>query len=152
MPVKNCSRCSREFQPRNSLHKYCSKTCHHKQNRVNHPTQYGIKERDKYLQKTYGISLNDYNKLLEKQGGKCKICGVVPNGKNSLHVDHDHDNGFIRGILCFNCNDGIGKFKNNKDLLQSAINYLYWPDYLKANYNVPPEDLLKTLKTVINTI
>lgn len=73
----------------------------------------------KLLQK-YGLSLEAYNKLLIKQDGKCAICDKY----KPLNVDHCHKTGKVRGLLCFNCNTGIGKLYEDKDILHKAINYL----------------------------
>jgi hypothetical protein len=78
----------------------------------------------------YGITLEEYNRLLESQGGGCAICGRKVNidSKFSLHVDHDHDTGKIRGILCSSCNLGIGKFDHDCSRLKNAIKYLEMDD------------------------
>ncbi len=78
----------------------------------------------------HGIDLDEYNRILESQNGVCAICGnperVVANGKvRNLAVDHSHTPGNrVRGILCQECNHGIGNFKDNPVLLLSAIEYL----------------------------
>ena len=80
--------------------------------------------KDTYLQTNYGITLKDYNFLLEKQNEKCKICNnECPTGK-SLAVDHNHETGKVRGLLCKNCNIGLGMFFDNLDFLESAVLYL----------------------------
>ena len=80
--------------------------------------------KDTYLQTNYGITLEDYNLLLEKQNEKCKICNnECPTGK-SLAVDHNHETGKVRGLLCKNCNIGLGMFFDNLDFLESAVLYL----------------------------
>jgi hypothetical protein len=77
-----------------------------------------------YLQKNYGITIQDYNFLLEEQNKKCKICdNECPTGK-SLAVDHNHETGKVRGLLCKNCNIGLGMFFDNIDFLKSAVLYL----------------------------
>jgi hypothetical protein len=81
------------------------------------------------LKKAYGISLQDYNELLTKQNGKCSICGVDNNGyyrkkPRAFAVDHCHTTSKIRGLLCSDCNTGIGLLKDNIDLLNNAIKYL----------------------------
>ena len=81
------------------------------------------------LKKAYGISLKDYNELLTKQNGKCSICGVDNNGYyrkklRAFAVDHCHTTSKIRGLLCSDCNTGIGLLKDNIDLLNNAIKYL----------------------------
>lgn len=74
----------------------------------------------------FGITLDDYNKMLEEQNGGCAICGAKENidSKFSLHVDHSHKTGVVRGILCSSCNLGLGKFKDDPDLLIKASEYL----------------------------
>ena len=78
------------------------------------------------LQSTYGISLEEYQEKLEEQKGQCAICGsqVVDSLGRSLAVDHNHETGEVRGLLCSNCNLGIGSFKDNVKLLANAIVYL----------------------------
>ena len=75
------------------------------------------------LKQNYGITLNQYNFLLEKQRGLCSICFKKELGKK-LAVDHCHKSKKIRGLLCQNCNIGIGVFKDDTLLLRSAIEYL----------------------------
>lgn len=88
-----------------------------------------------YLKKNYGISLEEYNRLQLKQDGKCAICRqpettVIRGNLVDLSVDHCHDKGNIRGLLCSKCNQGIGCFKHDQSLLEAAIEYLKWPERL----------------------
>lgn len=77
------------------------------------------------LRKKYGISLYDYNRMLESQKGCCAICGGVAPGRYGVFaVDHDHDTGEIRALLCDHCNVGLGNFHEDKELLTAAIQYL----------------------------
>lgn len=76
--------------------------------------------RDKYLRKTYSISLEEYNEMLQKQNGLCWICGE----SSDLVVDHDHESGKVRGLLCNLCNTSLGGFKDNIVSLEKAIAYL----------------------------
>lgn len=77
-----------------------------------------------YLRK-YGITSDEYNELFESQQGRCAICGGHQTEfKKRLHVDHDHDTGQVRGLLCGTCNTGLGMFRDNIDLLDKAIKYL----------------------------
>lgn len=80
------------------------------------------KYRDTVLQNKYGITLREYVLLLEKQNGVCAICGN--EGLNRLAVDHCHKTGVVRGLLCAQCNHGLGNFKDDPKLLISAIDYL----------------------------
>ncbi len=73
----------------------------------------------------YGMTLEKYNQMLENQQGKCAICGGGrEKQKYSFSVDHCHATGKIRGILCSNCNAGLGFFKDNPQSLTNAITYL----------------------------
>ncbi len=81
--------------------------------------------RNNYLINNYDITLEKYSLLLEKQNHKCAICGVdnCPSGK-SFAVDHDHKTDKIRGLLCKNCNIGLGMFEDNISNMEKAILYL----------------------------
>ena len=70
----------------------------------------------------YGITEDEYNVLLEESGGLCMICKKKP--LNWLVIDHCHETHVVRGLLCGNCNTGLGLFKDNPELLQNAIKYL----------------------------
>jgi hypothetical protein len=77
------------------------------------------------LWKNYRIRLSDYERLYEAQEGNCACCGQHEEKfKRKLHVDHDHESGKIRGLLCTQCNPGIGYFQDSIERLQKAINYL----------------------------
>jgi hypothetical protein len=78
------------------------------------------------IKRKYGITIDDYERMLEDQGGGCAICGETNplKGKNYLCVDHCHTTGKVRGILCHDCNTGLGKFKDSEEFLRTAINYL----------------------------
>lgn len=77
------------------------------------------------LKRTYGISLLQYELMLKAQNNSCKICLISKDSlKRDLAVDHCHKTGKIRGLLCNNCNVGIGNFKDSKELLINAIQYL----------------------------
>lgn len=72
----------------------------------------------------YGLSPEQYDALLAEQGGVCAICGGVNKGSRSLAVDHDHETGTVRGLLCIPCNSAVGLLKEDPDLLQNARIYL----------------------------
>jgi hypothetical protein len=77
-----------------------------------------------HLKRKYGITVADYEGMLAAQGGGCAICGAPePNGQ-SLHVDHCHDTGAVRGLLCFTCNAGLGLFDHDGERLARAASYL----------------------------
>ena len=96
-------------------------------------TRLANKERFKgySLKRDYDLSLEEYNTLLVKQEGKCAICGALDgseksnnNGSKSLSVDHDHQTGEIRGLLCSMCNKGIGSLEDSPKLVLKAYEYL----------------------------
>ena len=77
----------------------------------------------------YGITHADFLRILSEQGGGCAVCGAVysvkiKGKKRKLHVDHNHITGTVRGILCFKCNVGLGKFDDNPETLRKAAAYL----------------------------
>lgn len=75
------------------------------------------------LKAKYGITLEQYDQMFNKQGGVCAICGRPPKIRR-LAVDHDHKTGIVRGLLCFRCNYGLGFWKDDKQLLGAALTYL----------------------------
>jgi len=88
-----------------------------------------IIQKARALRDGFGLSLIDYNKMLHAQKEVCAICNQPEthkrNGKlKALAVDHDHKTGAIRGLLCSDCNTGIGKLKDDPEVLRSAIRYL----------------------------
>ncbi len=76
------------------------------------------------LQRKYGISVEDYDCLLQFQGGGCAICKQTETKKKRLAVDHDHSTGKIRGLLCTRCNTAIGLLKDSIVLCENAAGYL----------------------------
>ena len=63
--------------------------------------------------------------MLEAQDGVCAICGKTPQQNiKRLYVDHDHETGDVRGLLCQQCNIGLGAFRDDKAVLHKAIKYL----------------------------
>lgn len=73
----------------------------------------------------YGITLEDYFTKLQEQNNKCKICGIdVSELDKDLAVDHCHKTNKVRGLLCFNCNAGLGNFRDKLQSLKQAVKYL----------------------------
>ena len=78
-----------------------------------------------HLMKKYHLSKEDFSALLESQGGVCKICKTNnPGWHGRFCVDHNHETGNIRGLLCNNCNVILGHSKDDTEILESAIAYL----------------------------
>ena len=80
--------------------------------------------RDAYYQRTYGLTADEVDDMLAAQGGRCAVCGVKPERLASMHIDHDHERGHLRGLLCLSCNQGLGQFRDDPGLLLRAIVYL----------------------------
>ena len=95
-----------------------------------YPSQLKHASKDAHLRRTYGIQIEEYNRLLTEQDGVCAVCQKTEttkhqNGKTtSLCVDHCHSTGRVRGLLCRNCNGGIGKLQESAELLRKAAEYL----------------------------
>ena len=79
-----------------------------------------------FLEYRYGITRDDYDRMLEEQGGGCAICGTSsPGGRDKVFaVDHCHDSNEVRGILCPPCNRGLGQFNDDPARLRAAAEYL----------------------------
>lgn len=89
--------------------------------------------RRRALKLKYGFTPEFYNEILKAQGGCCRICKTTnPCGEGNINtkrtfsfaVDHDHETGQIRGLLCNTCNRGLGFFKDSVNLLKNAVSYL----------------------------
>lgn len=96
------------------------------------------------LMREYGITLDQYDAMLAAQDGLCAICGSPPDpagykASSILHVDHDHETGQVRALLCLNCNRGLGHYFDKPDLLRKAA------DYLEFYASVAPEPAETTL-------
>lgn len=85
--------------------------------RATHPKA----DRAAHIRRKYGMSLEDERRMYDEQDGLCSICR---NHEDKLHIDHDHTTGRVRGLLCENCNKGIGFLNDDVETLHSAIDYL----------------------------
>jgi hypothetical protein len=127
--MKRCGRCKTvkpftDFSPRSDKPGY---RCYCKQCNVTYNLEYSRKnrhvQRSARLKREFNITIAQYDEMLKNQDGHCAICGNG-RGKRRLAVDHNHVTGEVRGLLCSNCNVGIGSFKENKETLKRAIGYL----------------------------
>jgi hypothetical protein len=83
-------------------------------------TRRHVSIRNYHLRRRYGITVDDFDAMFAEQGGLCAICREA----KAEHVDHDHANGRVRGLLCFNCNGALGQFRDRPELMLQAIAYL----------------------------
>ena len=84
--------------------------------------------RDIHLRRRYNITEEDFNEMVEKQEGLCAICKRPElngyKGRTDLCVDHNHETGTVRGLLCNHCNRALGLFGDNLSSLQNAVEYI----------------------------
>jgi hypothetical protein len=91
-----------------------------------------LADRKSYLKRKYALTIQEYDAMLAAQNGVCAICNRPRPENRTLHVDHDHGSGEIRGLLCFRCNNALGDFEEQYELFQRAANYLDRDDELAA--------------------
>jgi hypothetical protein len=109
-------------------------TNNHKEEKGEYDKKYYLKNKAKILKRCYrynrekyGISLEQYSKMINDQGNRCAICANPlenPGIGKGPCIDHSHCTGLIRGILCRGCNSGLGNFKDNINNLKKAVIYL----------------------------
>lgn len=87
-----------------------------------------VSDRKSHLKRNYGITLEEFEAMLASQGGGCAICGR----SDADNVDHDHETGRVRGILCFPCNVAIGLLQDDDERARSAASYISRDDELSA--------------------
>ncbi len=133
--MKTCTKCG-ETKPLSEFHnnkghkdgkRYWCKVCHkssaadyYKQNKGSIQKY----NREYRLKQNYNITSEEYDEMLESQGGRCAICnGINANGRR-LAVDHNHKTLEIRGLLCDMCNQAIGLLRDDTELLLRAVGYL----------------------------
>lgn len=86
--------------------------------------KYPLKTLNQRLLERYGISTEEYIAMWDGQNGLCFICHEPPSGDKLLCVDHCHETGLVRSLLCTRCNAGIGMFRESPELMSTAIEYL----------------------------
>lgn len=91
---------------------------------VKHPEKRGEYCQKSHLKKTYGLTLDDYEALVLKFGGKCGICQTLFRCSKDQNIDHCHKTGKVRGLLCRSCNQGIGQLGDSPERLRAAAAYL----------------------------
>jgi hypothetical protein len=123
---KYCPRCQQTLplssfgsnrSSRDGYTSYC-RSCHNTVGRETKIRLYGG-TREYHLRHRYGITVAEFDALVETQGGTCAVCPGKPE-----HVDHDHETGTVRGVLCFNCNQALGNVRDDPDILYGLVDYL----------------------------
>lgn len=115
---KACKDCGSTTRPTPNPGPRCA-TCHRafrkKQKANNH---------ERMVAKTYGLEAGEYEQMYKEQGGVCAICQRATGKTKRLAVDHDHDTGLVRGLLCGPCNKLVGYFRNSPEAFDRAASYL----------------------------
>lgn len=93
-----------------------------RKNYLKHKEKYKLSMKEYSLKRKFNLSQEDYNNLLQNQNGVCAICKQICT--RALAVDHDHSTNKIRGLLCNNCNRGLGHLKDSITILKEATAYL----------------------------
>lgn len=125
--MSKCIECNSDYQPAHgNQRKFCSKYCRSKNQqrawKIRSPIAWARSKRSDNLKSRFGLTLAVYDQMVRDQNGQCKICFKTPS--RALDVDHDHKTGRIRGLLCNQCNQGIGLLKEDLAIIQAAYNYL----------------------------
>ena len=123
---KNCEQ-SYSLDTKGARHKYCSLGCakrHHHKKWSGPGCRDPLKMKNLRLKREFGICLDVFNKMLKEQGFSCVCCTTSLTGGRETHVDHCHNTGKVRGLLCGPCNQALGLTKESTNTLQNLINYL----------------------------
>lgn len=133
MDTKICTKCKIEksiddFYDHSKQRKqsHCKKCNHFARSKwaKNNKTAANLVARKSRFKILYNITENDYIMLLKEQKFLCKICNLEHSESKPLCVDHCHETGKIRGLICKSCNNAIGLLKHNITVIQNALNYL----------------------------
>lgn len=135
-----CRNCQADLEGTHPTRLYCDPKCRYEFNgdkirartrrwRQNNPEWARHLDMEKVLVKRYGITGDQYRSMLERQGGVCKICGRTPEEVSDktawrLAVDHCHQTGAVRGLLCRACNTAIGQLQESEEIIMKALEYV----------------------------
>ena len=129
--TKFCNGCQQErllteFPPGPAAYGRCSKCRRCKLNKVKEYQRKNPLVTLAHRLRRFGLTVPHYDELNLQQEGKCAICAQPFSSSRArrLSVDHDHKTGKVRGLLCFNCNTGLGKLQDSADILRRAAAYL----------------------------
>lgn len=152
---KRCGKCretkalsefSRRSSSKDGLQSQC-KACNHAWQTANPEKRrdtWNRYRRSAYMKQKYGLTIEEYWSLYRRQNERCAICGVHGDdaGQHTvqqlpLHVDHDHETGAVRGLLCRLCNMGLGSFRDSREALLAALDYLDGPGAGERRPRIP---------------
>lgn len=121
-----CNPCNAEYYNKKRAENREAYNASQREYRKNTPTEKRRADRKRYhLMQAYGITVEQYEEMYEKQERCCAICkDELPKHGKNVHVDHCHETGNVRGILCSRCNTGIGQLRHDPRIIEAAITYL----------------------------
>lgn len=124
-PQKGRSEAQKRYDDKNRDRLLLKRREHMRLARKERAEEFHKRDREKALLKNYGITVDEYNRIFEEQGGVCATCGKPEKSKHGyLCVDHDHKTGKVRGLLCHRCNAALGQVYDNVSILRKLIEYL----------------------------
>lgn len=137
--VRTCSECGTEWESARGTGKYCPACRKERADRqrrdweATHRDERAAYSRErryalKHSLKKYGLTLEEFDEMVRVRGGKCDIC---PRRPKSLCVDHCHETGIVRGLLCSPCNRAIGQLGDTAEHLRRALAYLQRAEALR---------------------
>lgn len=128
--IRVCNQCNKKYElgVDSTLNKYCSIRCRKDFHNSVWNSKYGNRDNKAQmfawrLRTVYGITPEIYNQILESQNNACGICGIDKPMGLGWHVDHCHETGKVRGILCQKCNQALGLLNENINTMEKMIEY-----------------------------
>jgi hypothetical protein len=125
-PLKSCKGCGSTTRKLSAPGPRCA-SCHREVKAARKAAAHA-----RWIEKTYGITAEDYQALYEAQGGACYICQRAKGISKKLSVDHDHATGYVRGLLCTSCNKFLGLIRDNPWAGLRINEYLRFPPAFKT--------------------
>ena len=122
MRLVSCHGCAEKFVTKHYRQNHCSPECAE----VTKQARNIVNVRRHHLKKFYGVTPDDYERMLEMQNGRCAICRSPADTSfhKRLCIDHNHETGAVRGLLCSKCNSAIGLLNDSPELMYKAAEYV----------------------------
>lgn len=133
-PLKSCKGCGSTTRALKAPGPRCA-TCLRALKKAQKRAAHG-----RWILKTYGLTLEQYEALHEAQGGVCYICQRATGKVRRLAVDHDHATGYVRGLLCKPCNSVLAHFRDDPKVAYRTMKYLVDPPAFETIGEVRPGD------------
>lgn len=127
--IATCHECGEEYLVTHTRQRFCSLRCTQRHHGAKWYAENRERAKSTGVLAKYGITFETYQAMYDGQGGRCAICSTpmeLMGSKQSAtaHVDHDHETGAVRALLCTRCNTGLGMFRDEPAIISSALTYL----------------------------